>query len=239
MSAVGLGWKTTALVTAAWLLWGLSPGAAQPAATLPDAPCATAFFTANEPPLTSYRARRHLEASNQRFNKSASMEAMTELSPQGFTYQVLAEEGSGLIRNRVLRAALEGEKQIVAGKDQQRSQFTLDNYRISCDGTTDEGLVRVKLEPLRQDKLLVRGALLLRGGAELVAVTGQLAKGPSWWTPKVEVQRRYIRVGGVRVASEIESTSHVRLVGASRFRMTYTYEMVNGTAVPPAASAAR
>jgi len=64
--------------------------------------------------------------------------------------------------------------------------------------------------------------------ADILEVQGQLAKTPSWWTTKVDVMRTYGRVAGVRVPVAMSSTAQVRMVGRSHFRMTSTFERVNG-----------
>jgi len=51
--------------------------------------------------------------------------------------------------------------------------------------------------------------------------------------------KRYARVGGHRVNVRVESVSHVRLLGESRFTMTSAWEQIEGDpALPAVASAA-
>jgi hypothetical protein len=65
------------------------------------------FLESGLPPLTTYRARRHLEASTKGGTIKAQLDAWTNLNPDGtFTFEVVRESGSDLIRGRVLRAAL-------------------------------------------------------------------------------------------------------------------------------------
>jgi hypothetical protein len=69
------------------------------------------FLRSNDPPLTSYRARRTLTASTMGGRMAASVEAWTLLDSSGrFDFEVIRAEGSGLVRNRVLLAALETEQ---------------------------------------------------------------------------------------------------------------------------------
>jgi hypothetical protein len=82
--------------------------------------------------------------------------------------------------------------------------------------------------------------------ADLVRVEGVLSKRPSFWTRRVEVVRRYGRIGGVRVPVAMESTASVLIFGRSTFTMTYDYLTVNGisltsdsTACPPASRPSR
>src|SRR3954469_24175269 len=67
---------------------------------------------AGEPPV-EYRALRRLEAQNQKFKQSAWMTAWTEFDRvKGLRYDIVEEGGSGYIRSKVLRAALDGEQKI-------------------------------------------------------------------------------------------------------------------------------
>jgi hypothetical protein len=77
--------------------------------------------------------------------------------------------------------------------------------------------------------LLVNGWLFVKQeDGDLVRIEGQLSKAPSFWTRRVEVVRRYGRVGDAHVPLEIESVAQVLIAGRSTFRMTYEYETING-----------
>jgi hypothetical protein len=187
------------------------------------------FLNRREPPVTSYRALRRLEAKNERLSKEGWLEAVTELGPGGFTYQVVAEGGSDAVRRRVLKAALDAEREMVASSG--ASAFTTANYRLTADGVEGE-LARIRVTPVRSDKRLVDGWLLVSPrDLDLVAVKGRLAKSPSFWTSQVDVLRRYARIAGVRVPVVVESTASVKLAGQSTFRMNYTYETINGVKI--------
>jgi hypothetical protein len=190
----------------------------------------TRFLSRPVEPLTQFLAMRHLEATNSRFKKHAWMDAVTELSPDGtFTFRVLAEGGSEYIRRKVLRPILEGEQEIVARGETARSTLTLENYDITGEGPAEPGLVRLIVKPKRQERTLIDGAVFVTDtDAELVRVTGRLARNPSFWTQRVEVIRRYGRVAGIRVPLSVESVAHVRIAGPSAMTMVYQYEMVNG-----------
>src|SRR5262245_1770423 len=161
------------------------------------------------------------------------MEVRTELAPNsGFSFTVVAEGGSEYICKRVLRPILEGEQEIVDRGDAARSALTLDNYDMLREEAVDGGLVRLFVKPRRQERTLIDGSLLVtEGDADLVRVTGRLAKNPSFWTKRVDIIRSYGRIAGVRVPLRIESVAQVRIVGPSAMTMTYRYEMVNGHSV--------
>ena len=191
------------------------------------------FLARGEEPPVEYRALRRLEANNPKFNQSAWMTAWTEFDHvNGFRFTVAAEGGSGYIRSKVLRAALEGEQKIWANREPDRASFTGDNYTFDAGEQSADGLAAVIVKPRRKDVLLVDGAMFVDAATgDLVRIEGSLSKSPSFWTRHVEVLRRYARVGGVRVPVAVESTATVRLAGHSTFSMTYQYESVNGTRV--------
>jgi hypothetical protein len=185
-------------------------------------------------PLKSYRAIRRLHAENRRFKMDGWLEAETTLSNNTLTWKVLSEGGSGPIRNRVLRKALDGEADLVATGQGARGAFTLDNYEFA--GTAG----RIELRPRRRDTLLISGsALVSEENAELLEINGRLTKNPSFWTRDVDIRRCYASLNGVRVPIAMESVAQVRFAGPSRFEMTYRYLEVNGTAVDASADGTR
>jgi hypothetical protein len=191
------------------------------------------FLAPDDVPLVSYRAFRHLTASTRGGKMSASIDAWTTLDPTGgFTFEVTASEGSGLIQRRVLIAALEAERDAVKATDRGQSALTPANYDflgISPDGR----LVKMDVRPKRKHVMLIDGALFIEAdSADLVRVEGELSKRPSFWTRRVRVVRAYDRVEGVHVPVSMSSTADVLIVGASTFSMTYRYVEINGKPVP-------
>jgi len=188
------------------------------------------FLTSDEASRTAYQALRRLEARNERFNADGWLDVCTNLTPDsGFHFRVIAEGGSGLIRGRVLKKALESERDAWASGEIDRSTLQPGNYEFEETESTDGGLLKVTLKPRRKSRMLVDGVMFLKpGDGDLVRVEGTLAEGPSFWTPRVDVIRRYARIAGVRVPVELESVAHVRMVGRSTFRMSYRYLSVNG-----------
>ena len=176
---------------------------------------------------TQYVAVRQLEATGS--GQRGWLEARTEFSPgSGMRYEVTAEGGSGLIRSRVLRSLLEQERDLIAKGDADTIAIDSSNYRFEGGGTSDDGLVRVMLHPLRQHRALIAGAMFLSpDDGELVRVEGRLAKSPSFWLKRVDVVRTYARINGVLVPVSLQSTAQVRLLGGSTLRMTYRYSEVD------------
>lgn len=157
------------------------------------------------------------------------MDAWTDVNAGSFRVTVAAEGGSGYVRSHVLRAALEGEQKMFLAGDPARAALTPDNYTFDAIEPAGDGLVTIGLTPLRKDILLVSGRVIVReSDGDMVRVEGRLSKTPSFWTRRVEVDRRYDRIDGVRVPVSISSVAQVLIAGRSTFRMTYEYESING-----------
>ena len=187
---------------------------------------------ADGPPLRSYRARRHLEARNSRFNAEGWLDVATEFSlGDGLRWTVTAEGGSAYIRGKVLRKALEAEAETYHTGGQARAALTADNYQFGAASASNGDTLSIPIEPRREDVLLVSGTIQTDRGWDLLSVAGRLAKNPSFWTRTVDIVRRYGRINGVRVPLTMESRASVRIVGPSTFRMTYTYDEINDEAV--------
>lgn len=199
-----------------------------------DAGTIARFLGSAEPPLTSYTARRVLSASSMGGRMKASLEAWTRLNPDGtFSFDVIREEGSGLIRSRVLVAALATEQRARNSGETAQSELTMLNYQFQInDDLTGEGFATIRLHPRRKTQMLLNGMVTVRpDDGDMIRVEGSPAKSPSWWTKRVDIVRRYERVAGVRVPVEMRSRADVRIAGESTFSMTYEYELVNGMEV--------
>jgi len=184
--------------------------------------------------LHQYRALRRMHALSEKFNHEGWMDAWTEFDAGGFRYQIVAERGSGTVRNKVLRALLKREQELIANGDFGRGELTPENYAFGAE-TASDGLRYVAIRPKRKDVMLVDGRMVLSAEGELLRVEGRLAKNPSFWTSQVIVTRYYARVDGIRVPVATESVARVRFAGRSRLNVRYEYESINGRPVRMAA----
>jgi hypothetical protein len=185
-------------------------------------------------PLTQYRAFRRMHAKSDKFNQEGWVDAWTELDRGQFRYTIVSERGSDTIRNKVLKAVLRREQELVLeGSD--KAALTEDNYVF---GDADEGVGEryVPLKPKRKDVVLVDGRMVLSpDGKDLLRVEGRLAKNPSFWTSLVNIIRHFAKVDGVRVPVATETVAKVKFAGQSRLDVVYEYESINGQRVSLAA----
>jgi hypothetical protein len=187
------------------------------------------FFALADPTPNEVRALRHLEASNDHFDKTAWMDVWTEADRSGFRYRIVGEGGSDYIRSRVFRATLKTEGEMWASGAPERAGFTHDNYIFEDRGAQPDGLVSLQVKPRRKDLLFVDGSIFLNpDDGDLVRLEGRLSKTPSFWTRRVEIVRWFRRFAGFRMPVAVESVANVLIAGRSTFRMTYEYESING-----------
>jgi hypothetical protein len=191
------------------------------------------FLASTDPALASYRAFRTLEAETRGGQMRARLTAWTSLDPvQGFQYSVVDETGSSIVRQKVLRAALEGERLLRANGEIERGALTPSNYEFSTGSEAEENLIRIGIHPKRHDTMLIEGSILLTDpDGDLARIEGSLIKRPSIWTREVHVVRRYERINGIRVPVSMQSTARVVIVGRSTFSMVYEYASINGVPV--------
>ena len=191
------------------------------------------FLALDDPAPTEYRALRHLDASNDKFEKSAWMDVWTEAGRSGgFRYRIVAEGGSEYIRSRLFVASLEAERNMWASGAPDQATVTAANYEFEDRGERADGLASLTVKPRRKDLLLIEGSIFLRPhDGELMRMEGRLTKSPSFWTRHVEIVRWYGRFAGVRMPVALESVAHLLVAGRSTFRMSYEYETVNGQRV--------
>jgi hypothetical protein len=195
-------------------------------ASSPHPPILQRFLDIDEARPEQVRALRRLEAHNGHLDSAAWMEVWTEADASGFRYETIAEGGSGFVRSRVLKPALETEQRL--WQRAHAGAITPENYLFEDLGADEDGLASIGLTPRRKDVLLVHGAIFLRPtDGDLVRIEGALSKTPSFWTKRVEIVRQYARIAGVRLPITLESVASVRLAGRSTFTMTYEYESVN------------
>ena len=206
------------------------------AAVLPAAETSSATASGStlgriDSPLKEYRALRRMHASTDKAKHEAWLEAWTELKDGRFSYSIVSESGSEMVRGKVLRSMLQREQELVNSGDTERGDLSAANYDFTEAGRDVDGSRVVQIKPKRSDVLLVDGRAVLDDGGDLLRVEGRLAKNPSFWTSLVNIVRRYARIGGVRVPIATETTAKVKMVGTSKLQVTYDYESVNGQPV--------
>jgi hypothetical protein len=227
----GLSGSLPVVVVAAVMV-AHAAAAARTDAIVSAPPILQRFLALGDPSPTSYRALRHLEARNEKFDMSAWMDVWTEIDASGFHYRIVREEGSDYIRSRVFRETLETERKMRATGAPDAASLTPDNYIFEDRGAVADGLAALNIKPRRKDVLLVDGSIFLRpDDGELLKMEGDLAKPPSFWTRHVRIVRHFQRFAGIRMPVSLDAVANVRFFGQSTFHAAYEYETINAERV--------
>jgi len=192
------------------------------------------FLAADDQPLVSYRAFRHLTASTRGGKMTASIDAWTSLDPQhGFTYEIEKSEGSSIIQNKVLLKALDAEKDAQQSETSKaQSALTPANYEFLEVSPLSNRMVRIDVRPRRKHMMLINGHLVVESdSADLVRIEGELAQRPSFWPRRVHVVREYDSIAGDHVPVSMKSEVDVLIVGSTSFSKDYKYAEINGKSV--------
>jgi hypothetical protein len=227
-------WRNVSACASVWALGFtllLSGSAVTAVSTEKDTSAAAPPFS-QETPLVQYRAFRRMHAKSERFNQEGTVEAWTEMNGRSFTFEIVREEGSDYIRNKVLKTLLQREQEIVLDGLVGRAALSDANYEFSEPDRHGDGVRYILLKPKRKDVLLVDGRMVFsQDGSELLRVEGRLAKNPSFWTSAVNVIRHFATLDGVRVPVSVETIAKVKVAGRSHMQVSYEYESINGRAV--------
>jgi len=121
------------------------------------------FLRSAGPPLVSYRARRTLTASALGGRVSGSVVADTSLDGNGiFRFEIVREEGSNIVRERVLKPALRAEEQSYAEHEIENVALTSRNYDFQIGPKPPPGTFQLALVAKRRSPMLLNGAATLR-----------------------------------------------------------------------------
>jgi hypothetical protein len=190
-------------------------------------------FLARPQVAHAYSASRSLEASG--LGHRGWMSVQTEFTPAaGLVYEVIDEGGSGYIRSHVLRSLLDEEQRLIARAATASVAITTANYQLTPEGIDEDRLAVVRMEPLRKERSLIDGRMLLTLDGDLVRLEGRLARSPSFWISRVTVVRSYERIDGVLMPVALDTTARLRFFGSSALRMTYCYSHIDDRAVQDA-----
>jgi hypothetical protein len=180
-----------------------------------------------------------IRASLPKLKKLGRLHALRRISTLGrITYEHLAFEGDGAVKNQVIARYLQSE--IEAQKEPSNSlAVTPDNYKFKYAGRTmldgNPAYVfnvkpRIKRGGLYQGSIWIDAATFLR-----VKETGYLVKNPSIFLKKVAFTRKYEIRNGIPVPIQVASIVDTRIWGQAQLEIDYSNFSVD-TAQPAAAA---
>src|SRR2546423_8809495 len=145
--------RSLLIVPVVGLLIAHATAAGRADASTASPPILQRFLSVSDPSPRSYRALRHLEAGNEKFDMRAWMDVWTDIDMSGFHYRIVGEEGSDYIRSRVFRETLEAERKMWASGAADAASVTPANYIFEDRGALANGLAALGIKPRRNDVL--------------------------------------------------------------------------------------
>ncbi|MDP9269092.1 MAG: hypothetical protein M3P27_12310 [Acidobacteriota bacterium] len=194
--------------------------------------------------LPAYRSTRVYHLEYHGFPGSRSAEVVVDMEyapPTRKEFVVRSQTGSKLLIDRVIKKALESEKEAFDVENQKRTALNHDNYLFTLVGyesTPQGGRYVLAVEPKTGSKFLYRGKIWV--DADDFAVTrieAQPAKNPSFWIRSTQIEQVYGKVSEFWLPARNHSVSKVRLGGSADFTIEYKDYQWNG-ASPLASGAA-
>jgi len=156
-------------------------------------------------------------------------------APDHKSFQTMSEEGSGLVRDLVLKRLIESESETSSGREHRNSSVKPANYEFSLIGEQDVGSHRclvVEAIPRRRDKYLFEGQVWIdTSDYAIVRIAGQPAKSLSFWITRADFVRQYQKIGQFWLPARDETLVRVRLYGKKILTIDHREYLINsGTA---------
>jgi len=150
--------------------------------------------------LLSYTATRNYVLVNERFKKRAKMTVRIHYTQLGGkSFEVLSEEGSSLLRDRVINRVIKAEEEGSQNESRQTSRISSANYRLRVNGVEElrgRECYVLDLVPKSKSPYLVRGkAWIDKSEYAVVRIEGLLAKKPSLWVGSPKITQDYAKQG--------------------------------------------
>lgn len=184
--------------------------------------------------LRTYRSTRIYEVSYRGFggNRQASMVVnATFESPTTKKFDIVSEQGSKLLRNRVLHKLLTSEQEAAEDANRAETALNSENYHFELTGTeTLDGHTCFVLQvtPRRKNKFLYDGRIWVDSqDYAVVRIEAAPARNPSFWITRTAIQHSYVKRGNFWLPERNESHSHIRLGGDAVLTINYGDYVIN------------
>jgi hypothetical protein len=141
----------------------------------------------------------------------------------GKSFQIVSQSGSVLLRDAVLKRAVNSEEE--ASKDKQLTALSPANYRFGLvgNGRMDGRPVYVlSVDPLKPEKFLYRGTIWVDAeNFGVVKIQASPAKNPSMWISRTTIWVTNELADGFWLPEETRSQTRVRLGGTATLTIEY------------------
>jgi len=162
-------------------------------------------------------------------------------SPSSKEFKVISESGSKLIRDRVFKRLLDGEKEAAEPAMSARTQLNRDNYNFQLlhyEASESGGHYVLQVTPKAKSKYVYHGKIWVDATDFAVThIEAEPAQNPSFWTKKNEIRHDYTKVQNFWLPARNESVSYIRLGGRATLTIEYNDYRVTDARQPAPAPA--
>jgi hypothetical protein len=180
--------------------------------------------------LKHYQALRHYQVEYTGFSRKLGAKMDVEVNydqATGKSFRIVSESGSGLLREKVLKRAVDSEKE--ASQIKGSSALTEANYRFHMAGTetvAERPAYILDVEPRVASKFLVRGKIWVDAADfAVVRMETEPAKSPSFWIARTLIHSTSAKTGDFWLPEQLRSETRVRIGGTAVLTIDYgSYE---------------
>jgi len=183
--------------------------------------------------LRGYSALRDYSVTNDKGKVYAEeVVRVTYSAPDRKNFVVESANGSGLVRDLVLKRLMESESETSSGRAHRASAVQPENYDLTPIGEQDVGpyhCLVVRITPKRRDKYLFEGRLWIDSeDYGIVRMAGRPAKALSFWITQADFVRQYQKIGEFWLPARDETFVRIRLYGKRILTIGHRDYTVNG-----------
>ena len=185
-----------------------------------------------------YHSVRHYQVEYKGFSADIHAEMVVEAdydAASGKTFRVVSQSGSKLLCEKVLKRAVDSEKE--ASQDKNSTALTPANYRFQLIGTDNlagRPAYILFADPITPSKFLYRGKIWVDAAEfALAKVDAEPSKSPSFWISSTRIRFTSSKTGDFWLPQQTTSETHVRIGGAATLTINFgTYQVVPSQAAP-------
>lgn len=146
-------------------------------------------------------------------------------APKDKRLNIVSEEGSELLRNRVLHKLVESELEANDHATKASTALTEANYEFSLvrrEEKDGRDCYMLNVKPRTKSKFLYEGKVWVDAAEfAVVHIQARPAKNPSFWIKRTDIEHRYEKVGFFWLPVSNQSTSSTRLGGRAVLTIDY------------------
>lgn len=173
-----------------------------------------------------YRSERHYQVEYHGFPENLTANMVVEASfdaATGKSFKVVSQSGSKFLVDKVLRRAIDSEKE--ASQTKGSTALTPANYRFRLAGNENLPTGRaylLQVEPIVPSRFLYRGKIWVDAADfAVVKLDTQPAKNPSFWISKATIEASSTKAQGFWFSGKLRSESKIRIGGSAVLTIDY------------------